>query len=361
MLQYGCETSTELGRLPESQPLMRARSTLHDVAAQAGVSIATASRALTGLAVSQKNLERVKQAAADLHYVANDAARSLRNDRTMALGLIFFDLTSWRGLELLDALSAKVDEAGYSLLISTARGAVGTYDRLRRRFLERRVDGLVCFNPPEGMETPGRFISARVPLMTISGHAKAFGNQPTVDQSMRTAFGVLNERLAQQGHRKVVIIDEVGRFDAFQTKRLEQAGLPFEFEHILQPAPGGMQALIQELVARPDPPSIIAAAEGQANHAYAAAKSLGLKVPGDLSIVALCNASDPRHPDSPLTSLIINPGALGRAAGDAMLAWVNGGQTPKDQQIEMAQWLWRETTGPVSRSSGVRLLGAVLA
>ena len=329
---------------------MRARSTLHDVAAQAGVSIATASRALTGLTVSQKNLDRVKRAAADLHYVANDAARSLRNDRNMALGLIFFDLKGWRGLELLDALSAEVDQAGYSLLISTARGDVGTYDRLMRRFLERRVDGLFCFNPPEGMETPERFISAQVPLMTISGHAKAFDHQPTVDSSMHNAFGVLNERLALLGHRRVVIIDEIGRYDAFQTHKLEEAGLPFEFEHILQPAPGGMQALLLELLARPHPPTIIAAAEGQANHAYAAAKSLGLNVPGDLSIVALCNASDPRHPDSPLTSLVINPGALGRAAGDAMLAWVNGGEKPGDQTVEMAEWLWRETTGPVARS-----------
>jgi LacI family transcriptional regulator len=332
---------------------MRARSTLHDVAAQAGVSIATASRALTGLAVSQKNLERVKRAAAELHYVANDAARSLRNDRTMALGLIFFDLTGWRGLELLDALSPEVDHAGYSLLISTARGDVATYDRLMRRFLERRVDGLFCFNPPEGMETPARFIAAQVPLMTISGHAAAFGRQPAVDGSMRSAFSVLNEQLSQQGHRRAVIIDEIGRYDAFQTSKLESAGLPFEFEHILQPAPGGMQTLLQDLLARPNPPTIIAAAEGQANHAYAAAKALGLKVPGDLSIVALCNASDPRHPDSPLTSLVINPGALGRAAGDAMLAWVNGGEMPGDQQVEMAQWLWRETTGPVARSSAI--------
>jgi LacI family transcriptional regulator len=329
---------------------MRARSTLHDVAAHAGVSIATASRALNGLLVSQQSLERVKHAAAELGYVANDAARSLRNDRTMALGLIFFDLTGWRGLELLDALSAEVDHAGYSLLISTARGDVATYDRLMRRFLERRVDGLFCFNPPEGMETPERFISAQVPLISITGRAQAFADQPLIAGSMQEAFGVLNERLFKQGHRGVTIIDEIERYNAHSpAARLDSAPSPFEIKHIPQPAPGGMQQLIQDLMARPDPPTLIAAAEAQANHAYAAAKSLGLKVPGDLSIVALCNSSDSRHPDSPLTSLMIDPGALGRAAGASMLAWVNGGRQPEDQRVEIAQWLWRDTTGPVSR------------
>jgi DNA-binding LacI/PurR family transcriptional regulator len=42
----------------------------------------------------------------------------------------------------LDALSATVEQGGYSLLISTARGDAKTYELLMRRFLERRVDGL---------------------------------------------------------------------------------------------------------------------------------------------------------------------------------------------------------------------------
>jgi LacI family transcriptional regulator len=327
---------------------MRARSTLHDVAAHAGVSIATASRALNGLLVSQQSLERVKRAAAELGYVANDAARSLRNDRTMALGLIFFELSSWKGLELLDALSAEVDQAGYSVLISTARGDPGAYDLLMRRFLERRVDGLFCVIPPEGLETPERFISAQVPLLTITRRAKAFAGQPLVMPSLHEAFAASHERLYNEGHRKIAFIEEIERPSAIQTPRLDSSPSPFEIEMVPQPPPGGMQQLIQDLMARPDRPTLIGGGEAQANHAYAAAKSLGLKVPGDLSIIAFCNASDPRHPDTPLTSLMIDPGAVGRAAGSTMLNWLNGAHPPKDIRVEIAHWVWRETTGPVS-------------
>jgi LacI family transcriptional regulator len=327
---------------------MRARSTLHDVAAHAGVSIATASRALNGLLVSQQSLERVKRAAAELGYVANDAARSLRNDRTMALGLIFFELSSWKGLELLDALSAELDQAGYSLLISTARGDPGAYDLLMRRFLERRVDGLFCVIPPEDLETPERFISAQVPLVTITRRAKAFAGQPLIAPSLHDAFAVSHERLYREGHRRIAIIEEIERPSAIQTPRLDASPSPFEIEIIAQPPPGGMQQLVSDLMARPDRPTLIGGGEAQANHAYAAAKSLGIKVPGELSIVAFCNASDPRHPDTPLTSLMVDPGAVGRMAGQTMLGWLNGESPPKDVRVEIAHWVWRDSTGPVS-------------
>ncbi|HLY81006.1 MAG TPA: LacI family DNA-binding transcriptional regulator, partial [Caulobacteraceae bacterium] len=66
--------------------------TLHEVAARAEVSIATASRALNGLAVSKASLARVEKAVRELGYVPNQAARALRAERTMTMGLIFSDL-----------------------------------------------------------------------------------------------------------------------------------------------------------------------------------------------------------------------------------------------------------------------------
>src|SRR5262245_39616550 len=90
------------------------RATLHDVAARAQVSIATVSRALNGLPVSPDNHERVHKAAEELGYVANEAARALRNERSHTMGLIFFDLRSELGIELLDPLSEWIEAAGYA-------------------------------------------------------------------------------------------------------------------------------------------------------------------------------------------------------------------------------------------------------
>ena len=127
--------------------------TLYEVAAQAGVSIATVSRALNGLPVSPRSQERVRAAAAALGYVANEAARALRSDRTLTMGLIFFDLRNTLGIELIDALSESIEASGYSLLIASARADARRYDVLMRRFLERRVDALFCINPRGQGET----------------------------------------------------------------------------------------------------------------------------------------------------------------------------------------------------------------
>ncbi|RZJ80857.1 MAG: hypothetical protein EON88_31560, partial [Brevundimonas sp.] len=84
-----------------------------------------------------------------------------------------------------------------------------------------------------------------------------------------------------------------------------------------------------------------------ANAAYAAAKALGIKVPEELNIIAVCNAGDPRHPDTPISAIMIDPGEVGRAAGAAMLDWLNGVPPAHDHKVEIAHWIWRATTGPL--------------
>src|SRR5207253_748691 len=104
----------------------------------------TASRALAGLRVKKANLNAVQKAAAELGYLPSAAARSLRVVRTMTVGMVFNQLTSALGIELLSSVSATLEKAGYSLFISTAQGSVARYDQLLRRFIEHRVDALIC-------------------------------------------------------------------------------------------------------------------------------------------------------------------------------------------------------------------------
>jgi LacI family transcriptional regulator len=121
---------------------MKGPATLHDVAARAGVSVATASRALarTDVGDRNKNHSRVLKAAAELGYVANEAARSLRNVKTMTVGVVFNQLHDPLSTELLDALASTLEEHGYSLFVATAQGVEERFDNLVLRFLERRVD-----------------------------------------------------------------------------------------------------------------------------------------------------------------------------------------------------------------------------
>ena len=95
---------------------------LSDVARRAGMSSATASRALRGMNVHKKFQGKAEAAALELGYVLNEAARALRSEKTMTVGMVYFELTSLLGMELLDSITRGLDEIGYSVLVATAVG-----------------------------------------------------------------------------------------------------------------------------------------------------------------------------------------------------------------------------------------------
>ena len=94
----------------------------------------------------KKNQARIQKVAEELGYVVNEAARSLRNVRTMTVGLVFFDLASSMGIDLLRELSSRLAPEGYCVFVATAQSSKERYDSIVRTMLERRVDALLCLN-----------------------------------------------------------------------------------------------------------------------------------------------------------------------------------------------------------------------
>ncbi|GMM95072.1 LacI family DNA-binding transcriptional regulator [Microbacterium sp. MTN4-12] len=120
--------------------------TLKDVAARAGVSISTASNALTGSrAVSASSVQRVLQAAAELGYQKNEAARTLRTGLRSAIGLVVPDVTNpfWGGMiGTIDRIAA---ESGFQVALTNTE-----FDPQRETAalarLVSRVDGILLFS-----------------------------------------------------------------------------------------------------------------------------------------------------------------------------------------------------------------------
>jgi LacI family transcriptional regulator len=321
---------------------------LHHVAARAGVSIATVSRALNGLPVAAENQERVEKAAAELGYVPNEAARSLRSDRTLTLGLIFFQLGPNRGVDLLDALSATVEQGGYSLLISTARGDPGNYDTLMRRFLERRVDGLFCSMPQGDAHLLGRYQNANVPVLAVTAAGPAYHSLPIVRPSfsLDTDEGV--QELLRHGHRKAAWIDEAEPLSALAAMGTAMSKGPLQTEMIPLPKTGGMDLVVRDLLSRPDRPTVVSGPEHHASAFLAACRIAGVSVPGDFSVTAITNAESERRAErSNMASTLIDSTIIGRRAGEAMLAWLAGEPPEHSIDLPITRWAPRGTVGPV--------------
>jgi LacI family transcriptional regulator len=323
---------------------------LHDVAARARVSIATVSRALNGLPVSPKNHERVLRAAHDLGYVANEAARALRSDRSHTMGLIFFDLRSTLGIELLDSLSESIEDAGYALLISTARGDAGRFELLMHRFLERRVDALFCIHARGEGQTLARYRAAGVPVIAVITSSGTFAELPLIGPSIAEASKSLARHLQDLGHERIALVRHRAYRGPLLTigQTLHAHGM--SVEDIAASEAGGMSELVVGLMARKTRPTAVIAPGGYAYGLLAACDAAGIRVPEDLSIVSLgkVDAEGRREPRA-MSCLTIDPQRVGRAAGGAMLGWLAGVRPVDNLRVEGGTFIARATSGRAAK------------
>ncbi|MEU6114507.1 LacI family DNA-binding transcriptional regulator [Streptomyces sp. NPDC047117] len=190
------EFHREVGRL----------ATIKDVAARAGVSLGTASRVLSGSSqTSADSRSRVLTAAAELGYVANGPARSLRRARTDVLGLVVSDIRNPFFSELAHAAEQEARRHGYTVLLANANEDAEQADAYLQTFAGQRVDGLLF--------SPQSTLSPRLAATAASGLPLVFLNR-TVEGIDAPLYGTDNAQgveqvltwLQRRGHRDVAFI-----------------------------------------------------------------------------------------------------------------------------------------------------------
>jgi LacI family transcriptional regulator len=343
-----CKRLHTLAPITTSAPRTRhSRTTLHHVAEHAHVSIATASRALNGLSVSSTSRQRVELAASELGYIANDAARALRRERTMTMGLVVPDLGSTLGIDLLDALSESIEDAGYSLLISTARGDVDRYDLLMRRFLERRADAVFCIRPVGRGAFLERFAEEAIPVMALFGGRGAFGSLPTINPSLADASAAVAAHLRDDGHRRVAL---VGGSDGPGQQAVASAltGRGVQVVHVDVSESGSTRDALADVMDTRHRPTAVVAPDPAVRGVVSACAALGVSVPGDLAVVGLCDrAAEPHFEKHGVSTLSVDPHRMGRAAGSSMLAWLEGERPAQRTRVSTGTFTARRSSETV--------------
>lgn len=323
--------------------------TLSDVADRAGMSQATASRALRGFNVHKKYRGKAEAAAAELGYVLNEAARSLRSVRTMTVGMVYHDLTSMLGMELLKATAAGLDDIGYSLFVSTAQGKDDRFDQLVHRFLQRRVDALVCVHARGEGSALGGYASSGIPVMALISKAEGYGDLPMVAPTIRNAARQCVTELLAHGHKRGAILEPARTMPPIQDfiEVAKSKKLSLKTAPVGAPDFDPIQTL-RELMAQSARPTVIISFLSDALRMLEAARLLKLKVPKDLSIVAIRDRSMVVSAEaSTLSTVHIDPGPMGGLLADTLKDWLtkdvplNG-----DRLIDVGSWVERETTGP---------------
>lgn len=302
-------------------------ATITDVAAHAGVSVATASKALNGRNhVRAATRARVIESARELGFQPNALAQGLSSGRTRTVGLLCggvdrFSLPVLLGAE--DAFGA----GEMSVLLCDGRGDAIREQHYIRMLLARRVDGLIVVGESTD---PRPSITDGLPVPVVYAYAPSTDPDDVsyVPDDVGGA-GLALRHLVTLGRRRIAHV--TGPIDYLAARdratgleaALDEAGLPLAGDEVLYGAWSqrwGRQAAELLLGTTPDVDAVFCGSDQIAYGFVEAAHQMGRRVPDDIAVVGYDNwdvfATEARPP---LTTVDMNLDRLGRAAAQHLL------------------------------------------
>ncbi|MEU5258902.1 LacI family DNA-binding transcriptional regulator [Amycolatopsis sp. NPDC021455] len=309
----------------------RSRVTIRDVAARAGVSVATVSKVINDrYGVSAATLARVRAVIDELGYEASLVAQSLRNHRTNVIGILVADLEPF-STELLKGAADAIRGSGFELVVYSAGGRTGDPAGWEKRYLSRLsgtlVDGAVLVTPTVSLEAvPG------TPVVAVDPHTGP-SHLPTIDSDNLRGAQLATEHLLERGHRRIAFLAGRPDLESAELRKtgylraLTAAGIAPDEDLIRIGAydPEISAASAHALLTGPDrPTAVFAANDISAIATVGAAAELGLSVPDDLSVVGFDNVPESALCSPPLTTVNQPIREMGHRAIAMLIALING-------------------------------------
>jgi DNA-binding LacI/PurR family transcriptional regulator len=299
---------------------------ISDVAARAGVSKATASRALTGTgSVSDDARERVRAAASALGYVPSTSAVSLATGRTRNVGVIMPHVNRWFFAEVLEGIQIALLEAGLDLTLYDATPGSDGRRRVFEEFLTRkRFDGLIAVGLEPAASELDALVALGKPVVGVIGTQRTT-SVVTLDDTHAAALATAH--LIELGHRDIAFLGgtdathwphvESARYAGYEAE-MQRAGLEPRRAPAELSMPAGYAAAVDLLGdANRRPTAIVAACDEVAIGAIIAARRLGILVPSALSVIGIDDHVNAEM--FALTTLRQVPREQGRAAVELLL------------------------------------------
>ena len=360
--------------------------TIRDVALHAGVSRATASRALSDYGVvNSETRNRVRQSAELLGYVPNVLARSMRAGKTQTIGLIITEV----GLSVFDLAMRAVIEAahhkGYQVLVANTNEDLTAERDSVRVMLEKQVDGLILV--PSAVDDL-RFISPAAlkgKPMTLLDRTLSSLDLPSISADNKQGARDALDHLLANGHTRIGLVVVTANIHSATSVRpdglvstlhdrtegflegMAAAGLPVKSDWVWFAADGGESArqAVRNILDSAEPPTAILGSNANVSLAMlGVAKERGLTVGVDLSLIGFDDA--PWAPVlTPGLSVVDLPiEAMAEAAVENLVAQIAAGDRSAagDPLSKMEPTLHslvlpmrliiRGSVGPVSSSTG---------
>ncbi len=306
---------------------MAQRATLTQVAQRAGVSIASASRALNGLVASPATVDKVRRAADDLGYVPDASARALKMGATGQITFAVDDIGNPVYVEMMTGVQEVVAASGFRLQVTATGGTRDVADvvDLLRSMRRGYADGLVLSPLRVTPALVAEIAATPIPVVVI-GRLPDGAAVDTVMTDSARGVALAVEHLHAQGRRRIAFLNGPGDTTPGAARRrgFDDAVAHLDVEATTHEAvdftmAAGREAAHRILTGSPAAPdAVVAANDLLAIGALHAAHDLGLDVPGELAVTGVDDTSLTEIVHPSLTSVSLDSRRRGQLAAELL-------------------------------------------
>ena len=341
--------------LKERHTMSAKRATLHNLAAAAGVSLATASQVMRGAGrISEETRERVLETARRIDYVPDERAAAMRSGQVREVGLLVHHLANPFNAEVVSGVTDHLDGEGYLVSTLDSRDDAQRQQRQLEMLVGNARAGIIWVPSINTSAEAIRLLRRRaVPNVTFLRHAPSHQADHVGIQN-RAAARMLTTHLADLGHRRIAFLggnlEVESRHDRIAGYKdiLDESALPAP---VVWPCPdsraGGMSGFSDLIEAHPGVTAVVCNGDTIALGAMIAMARLGT-VPGrDISITGFDGIEEAFLAVPRLTTISISPYELGRRLADTILNRIRNPDQPFADLSVSGKLIVGATSGPV--------------
>jgi DNA-binding LacI/PurR family transcriptional regulator len=312
---------------------------LKDIAAAAGVSVMTVSKAMRNAPdISANTKTRIKMLAQQMGYVPDSAAQGLRSRTTRLLGLLLPTIVNPVYARMVSAIEESAHEMGYDLIIAHTLNIQEREEACIRRLLARRVDGLFVV-PVYRLEPTAQIytelFNRRVPTVILGQRAPFCANFVNVEGDDLQGSYAMTKHLLELGHKHIAFLagamtspNAHERLEGYR-KALREVNIEPDDKLIFAAGSTieeGEKAALQLINESTHVTAIQAVNDMVAIGAANTFLRQGARIPEDISITGFGNILASEHFRIPLTTVRQPKARLGRTAVELMKQYLHGHQ-----------------------------------
>ncbi len=320
----------------------QSRTTIRDVAADAGVSVAAVSKVLrNAYGVSPTLRQNVLTSIEKLGYRPSTAARGMRG-RTFTIGVVLVEMGNPFLPEVIAGISDICGAEGYKVLIGLGQAQLTLEESLLDSMIDHGMDGLILVAPRMSGATLETY-ARQTPLVVIAHHDPASKAYDTVNSDDADGARLAVEAMVNAGHSDIamlslLLVDDENAQTHVATERekgylraMQDAGLSAHARILRMKGQNDLrqEQILAFLSAKDRPAAVFCWSDLFAVELIGLAKSQGIDLPGGLAVIGYDNSPPAAMPLISLTSVDQNPRGLGGAAATALLSRIAGRTEPQ--------------------------------